>query len=110
MVWIDPLDATGAFVRGDIDHVTVMIGLSVDSVSRIGVLHKPFKKKSDWMSDWDKGATIFGSPEHGLLEVKYHPNMQTPELLARSIKYFPPFDDAEMKPPSDLKIQLGTSG
>jgi 3'-phosphoadenosine 5'-phosphosulfate (PAPS) 3'-phosphatase len=42
VVWIDPLDGTNDFVRGNLSAVTVLIGLSIGGVSRAGVVHSPF--------------------------------------------------------------------
>lgn len=42
VVWIDPLDGTTDFVNGNLPAVTVLIGLSINEKSRIGIVHKPF--------------------------------------------------------------------
>jgi 3'-phosphoadenosine 5'-phosphosulfate (PAPS) 3'-phosphatase len=42
VVWIDPLDGTNDFVKGNLPAVTVLIGLSLGGHSRIGVVHNPF--------------------------------------------------------------------
>ena len=42
VVWIDPLDGTQDFVNGNLTAVTVLIGLSINEKSRIGIVHKPF--------------------------------------------------------------------
>ena len=54
-VWVDPLDATNAFVRGELDYVSLLIGLSIKGISKAAVLHKPFVNK-----------TLFGTAEHGV--------------------------------------------
>lgn len=38
-VWIDPLDGTSDFVKGNLPAVTVLIGLSINGHSRAGVVH-----------------------------------------------------------------------
>ena len=45
MVWIDPLDGTSDFTKGNLSAVTVLIGLSIKGVSRIGIVHSPFFDK-----------------------------------------------------------------
>lgn len=42
VVWIDPLDGTSDFVKGNLPAVTVLIGLAIDGYSRAGIIHNPF--------------------------------------------------------------------
>lgn len=42
VVWIDPLDGTSDFVKGNLPAVTVLIGLSINGKSRLGIVHNPF--------------------------------------------------------------------
>ena len=44
VVWIDPLDGTSDFVNGNLPAVTVLIGLSINGYSRIGIVHNPFSE------------------------------------------------------------------
>lgn len=41
-IWVDPLDGTTEFVKGFLEHVTVLIGISVGGKSIAGVIHQPF--------------------------------------------------------------------
>jgi 3'(2'), 5'-bisphosphate nucleotidase len=41
-IWVDPLDGTTEFVKGLLEHVTVLIGISVGGKSVAGVIHQPF--------------------------------------------------------------------
>lgn len=66
MVWIDPLDGTKEFVKGNLQAVTVLIGLSINGYSRFGVVHNPFDS-----TDPLKGVTHFGSGEHGTFKMTY---------------------------------------
>ena len=68
-VWIDPLDGTSDFVKGNLPAVTVLIGLSIKDKSRIGIVHNPFSEE-----DREVGKTIFGSAEHGVFKVIYDKN------------------------------------
>lgn len=42
LVWIDPLDGTKDFTLGNLSAVTVLIGLAINGVPKIGVVHHPF--------------------------------------------------------------------
>ena len=41
-IWVDPLDGTAEFVKGLLEHVTVLIGISVNGKSVAGIIHQPF--------------------------------------------------------------------
>lgn len=41
-IWVDPLDGTTEFVKGFLEHVTVLIGISVGGRSVAGIIHQPF--------------------------------------------------------------------
>jgi len=57
VLFIDPLDATAEFVKGNIDAVTVLLGLTVKGVPKIGIIHNPFSTNDpNSMS-----LTIFGT-------------------------------------------------
>jgi len=56
-VWIDPLDGTSDFVKGNLSAVTVLIGLVIDGLPKIGVVHHPFKNNEND----GNGMTIFGT-------------------------------------------------
>ena len=87
VVWIDPLDGTNDFVKGNLSAVTVLIGLSIKNKSRLGIVHNPFSDQ-----DREIGKTIFGSAEHGVYRVVYDKTMNAEELLAREPLYLEPFD------------------
>lgn len=89
VVWIDPLDGTNDFVKGNLSAVTVLIGLSIKDKSRLGIVHNPFSDQ-----DREIGKTIFGSAEHGVYRVVYDKTMNAEELLAREPLYLEPFDSA----------------
>ena len=61
VVWVDPLDGTSDFVKGNLPAVTVLIGLSIDGKSRAGVVHNPFS-----FVDQSQSLTYFGTAEHGV--------------------------------------------
>lgn len=41
-IWVDPLDGTSEFVKGLLEHVTVLIGISIKGNSVAGIIHQPF--------------------------------------------------------------------
>jgi len=47
----------------------VLIGLSIKSKSRVGIVHNPFSEE-----DRELGKTFFGSAEHGVFRVNSDKN------------------------------------
>jgi 3'(2'), 5'-bisphosphate nucleotidase len=61
IAWVDPLDGTKEYTEGGewLEHVTVLIGLSVNGVPLGGVIHQPFYQ---YLSNKDtKGRTVWGA-------------------------------------------------
>lgn len=56
VVWVDPLDGTAEYAQGFVEHVTVLIGISVDGAAVAGVVHQPFYKNIDA----EDGRTVWG--------------------------------------------------
>ena len=103
-VWIDPLDGTKDFCNGNLSAVTVLIGLSIDGVPKLGVVHNPFKT-----NDNDgKGMTLFGSQEHGAYLLEYDKAMSPEELDQRAPAYLEPFDP-EGELAEDFQIRVACS-
>ncbi|KAK3595969.1 hypothetical protein CHS0354_032484 [Potamilus streckersoni] len=42
VIWVDPLDGTAEFTQGLLDHVTVLIGISVKGYAAAGVIYQPY--------------------------------------------------------------------
>lgn len=61
VIWIDPLDGTKGFTEGHLNHITSMIGVSIEGRPRIGIIHKLFYKQA-----LRQGRTYFGTPECGI--------------------------------------------
>lgn len=59
-IWVDPLDGTTEFVKGFLEHVTVLIGVSVNGRSVAGVIHQPFHGYAATGNVDVKGRTIWG--------------------------------------------------
>lgn len=104
VVWIDPLDGTKDFTMGNLSAVTVLIGLAIDGVPKIGVVHNPFKTNEND----GRGSTIFGTQEHGAFLLDFNSSMDKQELLARVPCYISPFD-LEQQFGEDHKIKAACS-
>ena len=57
-VWVDPLDGTNEFTRGFLDHVTTLVGISVNGKAIGGVIHQPFFNMS--AGEKQAGRTVWG--------------------------------------------------
>ena len=80
--------------------MTVLIGLSLNGVSRLGVVHNPFTDE-----DPSLGRTLFGTIEHGLFSLPYDPSASS---TPRTIHYLEPFDHLTA-PPDDHKFTVAAS-
>jgi len=80
-IWIDPIDGTKAFTEGNLDHVTSMVGITVNGRPRVGIIHKPFANESNM------SRTYIGSTESGLFYFDHSKNDRT----TSSPTYVPPF-------------------
>lgn len=56
VIWVDPLDGTSEYTNGYLEHVTVLIGLSVKNRAVGGIIHQPYYK----VSENKLGRTIWG--------------------------------------------------
>jgi 3'(2'), 5'-bisphosphate nucleotidase len=103
VVWIDPLDGTSDFVKKNLPAVTVLIGLSINGNSRLGVVHNPFKK-----DDEKNSITYYATAEHGAYSLDYHNSMTIEETLKRTPTYLEPFDHFE-EPAANKEIKVAAS-
>ncbi|VDK37742.1 unnamed protein product [Taenia asiatica] len=58
VVWVDPLDGTSEFAQGVLEHVTILIGVSVRGRAVGGVMCQPF-----YMADFRGAIEIAGEQE-----------------------------------------------
>lgn len=65
-VWMDPIDGSKAFLSGDIENVTNLIGITVKGRPKFGIMHKPFSKSRS-----NQTRTYVGSVESGLFFMDY---------------------------------------
>lgn len=103
VVWIDPLDGTSDFVKGNLPAVTVLIGLSIGGKSRLGIVHNPFSEE-----DQSVGKTVFGCAEFGTFKIPYNKTSSGEELLAREITQLEHFDHTA-EPAEDHKIRVAVT-
>lgn len=59
VIWVDPLDGTSEYTKGYLEHVTVMIGLSVRDRAVGGVIHQPYFNRNASNAS-EIGRTIWG--------------------------------------------------
>lgn len=50
--YVDPLDATGSFVRGRLHRVTVLIGVALRGKAHIGIVHHPWHEGPGESTAW----------------------------------------------------------
>jgi 3'(2'), 5'-bisphosphate nucleotidase len=74
-VWVDPLDGTAEYTQGLLDHVTVLIGVSVHGKSVAGVIYQPFYNYQAGPTA-QLGRTIWGII--GLGAFGFNPNVADP--------------------------------
>ncbi|XP_045453177.1 3'(2'),5'-bisphosphate nucleotidase 1 isoform X2 [Melitaea cinxia] len=65
VVWVDPLDGTSEYTQGFLEHVTVLIGISVNEKPVAGVIHQPYYKNLVG-NEKKTGRTIWGLQEVGV--------------------------------------------
>ena len=104
VVWVDPLDGTNDFVKGNLSAVTVLIGLAINTKSRLGVVHNPFTEE-----DASVGKTMFGSAEHGVFSLVYNKNMTVEETTRRHPFYMEPFEDKELATDHEIRVAASLS-
>ncbi|XP_052827395.1 3'(2'),5'-bisphosphate nucleotidase 1 isoform X2 [Octopus bimaculoides] len=59
IVWVDPLDGTKEFTQGLLDHVTVLIGISVNGSAVAGVVYQPYFNYQSKISS-EMGRCVYG--------------------------------------------------
>lgn len=84
VVWVDPLDGTSEYTQGLLDHVTVLVGVSVKGKAVGGVIHQPYYNYLS--SDATLGRTIWGLLGYGVggLEPKDPPEGRFIVVTTRS--------------------------
>lgn len=82
VIWVDPLDGTAEFVKGLLDHVTVLIGISVGGKSVAGIIHQPFYGYSATNPTQElTGRTIWGLINLGCFGIKRADDLPEDQLI-----------------------------
>ena len=102
VIWVDPLDGTQEFVKGNLSSVTVLIGLTISGYPKLGIVHHPFRSNSND----GKGMTIFASEHHGAFMLDYDVSMTPKDLLSRVPHYLPPFSGELLDPDHEIKVAV----
>jgi len=97
-VWIDPIDGRRALANGDLEHVTNLIGITVQGRPKVGVMHKPFSKNRA------ETRTYVGSVEAGL----FYFDHSGADSSTSKPNYVPPFGDKE-KDIGNVKLCTATN-
>jgi len=61
VIWVDPLDGTGEFTKGLVEHVTILVGFAHEGSPIGGVIHQPFRQLEEGVL----GRTLWGIPKVG---------------------------------------------
>tara|TARA_B110000008_G_scaffold26052_2_gene23446 strand:+ start:14193 stop:15968 length:1776 start_codon:yes stop_codon:yes gene_type:complete len=73
--WVDPLDATKEYTEGLTQYVSVMACLTVDGVSKAGIVHFPFRNET-WAAidgEWLERPAMSFRPPDTVLVSRSHP-------------------------------------
>lgn len=71
VIWVDPLDGTSEYTKGYLEHVTVMIGLSIRDEAIGGVIHQPYFNRNN--QNATLGRTLWGLKGLGTSEFEKRP-------------------------------------
>ena len=88
-VWIDPIDGSQAFVDGDLEEVTNLIGITHKSRPIVGIIHKCFTHQRR-----NSSRTYVGSTESGL----FYFDHSKVDKTTSSPTYVAPFDGGRFAP------------
>jgi len=81
----------------------VLIGLAINGISKIGIIHHPFSQENP-----ELGRTTIGTLEHGCLTLEYDDKSSREDLLKRIPSTIKPFSIDEI-PPEDHKLRVATT-
>lgn len=83
VVWVDPVDGTKEYTQGFLDHVTVLIGISVKGKAVAGVIHQPYYNYKAGPNA-KMGRTIWGGLGMGTFGVDFKENPKRVITTTRS--------------------------
>ena len=85
-IWIDPIDGTRELVAGRLENVTCMIGVVLNKIPIMGLIHRPYIER-----DGTLGDTYFGSLEFGVFKTEFDRTWDKKQVKERPFTYMPPF-------------------
>jgi len=80
IVWVDPLDGTIEFIKGALDCVTTLIGISIEGQAKIGVVGKYFVEQEEGKFEWQPRCYFANADYPHLYYVDYLNNSKIEEL------------------------------
>ena len=89
-VWIDPIDGTRELCAGRLENVTCMIGVVMNKIPIMGLLHRPYIERNGTL-----GETYFGSLEFGIFKTYFDRTWDARKIEEREITYMEPFSAGE---------------
>ncbi|ETO04951.1 pap-inositol-14-phosphatase [Reticulomyxa filosa] len=86
VVWVDPLDGTKAFIKGDTKSVTVLIGIANNTTGECiaGIVHRPFMDITV-VGICNTGVFTYGYNEQNTQDIKPYVHMLTHQDIVKSI-------------------------
>lgn len=85
-MWIDPIDGTRELVAGRLENVTCMIGVVLNKIPIMGLVHRPYIEREGTL-----GETFFGSLEFGIYKCLFDRTWDLRRIEEREFLYMPPF-------------------
>ncbi|ETO34190.1 biphosphate nucleotidase-like protein, partial [Reticulomyxa filosa] len=86
VVWVDPLDGTKAFIKGDTKSVTVLIGIANNTTGECiaGIVHRPFMDITV-VGICNTGVFTYGYDKQNTQDIKPYVHMLTHQDIVKSI-------------------------
>ncbi|GFR21450.1 3'(2'),5'-bisphosphate nucleotidase 1 [Trichonephila clavata] len=107
VIWVDPLDGTAEYTQGLLDHVTVLIGLSVNGKAVGGVIHQPYYNYQNEKDYTKLGRTMWGIVGVGTHGIDHKKPPESKRIITTTRSHSNPVINstiAAMKPDEVLKV------
>ncbi|CAI9730749.1 2 3' [Octopus vulgaris] len=110
IVWVDPLDGTKEFTQGLLDHVTVLIGISVNGSAVAGVVYQPYYNYQSKISS-EMGRCVYGVVGIGTFGLDSKPAPANENIITTTRSHSDPKVTAAVNAcnPTDV-IKVGGAG
>ncbi|KAG1665267.1 3'(2'),5'-bisphosphate nucleotidase 1 [Nymphon striatum] len=111
VIWVDPLDGTAEYTQGLLDHVTVLIGISVKGRSVAGIIHQPYYNYQNESDPLNLGRTMWGIIGAGIHGIKQEAPPEGKRILTTTRSHLTPEVTAALDAmsPDDI-IRVGGAG